>query len=381
MELKAKIIKPICFSFFCFLLSVLSLYLLKRLFLWQEGRVIFDLLYTFISFCIFFTFLMICLALVDNRKVVLVFSFFTTFSFLIFFLRKQGLWVSVPAIISYVVVACILFSGINLTNKNLAYERKNSIVFHPVKAILKAGPVILIIFAILFSTLFCFNSPLLDSYGNIQIKEEYIKKIGNTFGKVAVKFFPLPIYDMEMSVDEFIVINSIIGLPFIKGEDDEEEIKPLINIEKSSEAIINYLKDKGIYDLKEVNMMEYMSDDEFRELFVDEVKRLAPTANPYLINKYRKNLSKNWWIEISSQETMGEVYTRLLNNKINEIPINTRNLILIIPAFILFGILEITFLILNMIFALFAWVLMIILYKAKFYHYRKVQVEKEEIEL
>jgi len=324
---------------------------------------------------------MICLALVDNRKVVLVFSFFTTFSFLIFFLRKQGLWVSVPAIISYVVVACILFSGINLTNKNLAYERKNSIVFHPVKAILKAGPVILIIFAILFSTLFCFNSPLLDSYGNIQIKEEYIKKIGNTFGKVAVKFFPLPIYDMEMSVDEFIVINSIIGLPFIKGEDDEEEIKPLINIEKSSEAIINYLKDKGIYDLKEVNMMEYMSDDEFRELFVDEVKRLAPTANSYLINKYRKNLSKNWGIEISSQETMGEIYTRLLNNKINEIPINTRNLILIIPAFILFGILEITFLILNMIFALFAWVLMIILYKAKFYHYRKVQVEKEEIEL
>lgn len=379
MKLKTKTIKPICFSFFCFLLSVLSWYLLKRLFLWQEGRVIFDLLYTFISFCIFFTFLMVCLALVDNRKVVLVFSFFTAFSFLIFFLRKQELWVSAPAIISYVVVACILFGGINLTNKNLAYERKNSIVFHPVKAILKAGPVILIIFAILFSTLFYFNSPLLDSYGNIQIKEEYIKKSANTFGKAAIKFFPLPIYDLEMSVNEFIVISTITGLPFVKGE--EEEIKPLINIGKSSEAIINYLKDKGIYNLEEINMMEHMRDDEFRELFVDEVKRLAPTANPYLINKYRKNLSKNWGLKISSQETMGEVYTRLLNNKINEIPENIRNLILIIPAFILFGILEFTFLILNMIFAFFSWALLIILYKANFYHYRKVQVEKQEIEL
>lgn len=379
MKLKTKTIKPICFSFFCFLLSVLSWYLLKRLFLWQEGRVIHNLLYAFISFVIFFIFLMVCLLLVDNRKVVLVFSFFTTFSILIFFLRKQGLWVSVPAIISYVVVCLMLFGGINLTNKNLIYERKNSIVFHPVKAILKAGPTILIIFAILFSVLFYFNSPLLDSYGNIQIKEEYIKKSGNTFGKAAIKFFPLPIYDMEMSVNEFIVISTITGLPFVKGE--EEEIKPLINIGKSSEAIINYLKDKGIYNLEEINMMEHMRDDEFRELFVDEVKRLAPTANPYLINKYRKNLSKNWGIEISSQETMGEVYTRLLNNKINEIPINTRNLFLIIPAFILFGILEFTFLILNMIFALFAWALLIILYNANFYHYRKVQIEKQEIEL
>ncbi|MBC8386858.1 MAG: hypothetical protein H8E13_02270, partial [Actinobacteria bacterium] len=251
--------------------------------------------------------------MVDNRKVVLVFSFFTTFSFLIFFLRKQELWVNVPAIISYVVVCLMLFGGINLTNKNLIYERKNNIVFHPVKAILKAGPVILIIFAILFSVLFYFNSPLMDSYGNIQVKEEYIKKSGGTFGKTAIKFFPLPIYDMEMSVDEFIVISTIIGLPFAKGE-GEEEIKPLINIGKSSEAINNYLRDKGIYILEEVNMMEYMRDDEFRELFVDEVKRLTPTANPYLINKYRKNLSKNWGLKISSQETMGEVYTRLLNN-------------------------------------------------------------------
>lgn len=380
MELKVKIIKPICFSFFCFLLSVLNWYLLKRLFLWQEGRVIFDILYTFISFCIFFIFLMVCLALVDNRKVVLVFSFFTAFSFLIFFLRKQELWVSALTIISYVIVCLILFGVINLTNKNLIYERKNSIVFHPVKAILKAGSAILTIFAILFSVLFYFNSPLLDSYGNIQIKEEYIKKIGGISGKTMVKFLPLPIYDMEMSVDEFIVISTIVRLPFVKGE-DEEEIKPLINIEKPSEAIINYLKDKGIYNLEEVSMMEYMRDDEFRELFVNEVKRLTPTANPYLLSKYRKNLSENLGIEISSQETMGEVYARLLNKKVNELPENIKNLILLIPAFILFGTLEYTFLILNMIFAFFSWALLIILYKAKFYHYRKVQVEKQEIEL
>ncbi|MBL7123913.1 MAG: hypothetical protein ISS14_03370, partial [Actinobacteria bacterium] len=294
----------------------------------------------------------------------------------------QELWVNVPAIISYVVVCLMLFGGINLTNKNLIYERKNNIVFHPVKAVLKAGPVILIIFAILFSVLFCFNSPLLDSYGNIQIKEEYIKKIGGISGKTMVKFLPLPIYDMEMSVDEFIVISTIVGLPFVRSEEEEEEeIKPLLDMEKSSGAIIDYLRDKGIYNLEEVSMIEYMRDDEFRELFVNEVKRLTPTANPYLLSKYRKNLSENLGIKIQSQETMGEVYARLLNKKVNELPENIKNLILLIPAFILFGILQFYFLVLNMIFALFAWVIMIILYKAKFYHYRKVQVEKQEIEL
>lgn len=381
MESRIKIIKTISFSFFCFLLSVLSWYFLKELFLWQEGRVVYDLTYAFISFTVFFIFLMVYLFLVSHRKIVLVFSFFAAFSFLIFFLKKEGLWVSMPAITGYVIICALLFGVINLTSKNLIYEAKNSVVLHPAKAVSKAGTVILIVFAILFSTLFYFNFPFMDKHGNIQIKEELIKKTGGSLERFAVKFFPLPIYDMEMSVDEFIVICSITGIPFIRSEGDQQEVKPLINIEKSSGAIINYIKDKGVYSLEEVNMMEYMRDDEFRELFIDEIERLTPTANIYLLTRYRKNLSKNWGIEIDSQETMGTVYTELLNAKVKEIPENIRNLFLIIPAFILFSVLEIAFLLLNMIFSIFARIVFIILYKTNFYRYRKVRVEKEEIEL
>jgi hypothetical protein len=324
---------------------------------------------------------MVYLFLVSNRKIVLVFSFFAVFSFLIFFLKKEGMWVRMPAIIGYIIFCTILFGVINLTSSKLIYEVKNSVILHPAKAVSKAGSTILIVFAILFSMLFYFNFPLLDRDGNIQIKEDLIKNAGDNFESFAVKFFPLPIYDMEMSVDEFIIICSITGIPFIKSEEDEQEVKPLINLDKSSEAIKNYIRDRGMFSLEGINIMEYMREDGFRGLFVDEVKRLTPTANIYLLTRYRKNLSKNWGIELEGEETMGTVYTRFLNAKINEIPENIKNLILIIPAFILFGVLEIAFLILNMIFSIFALVLFVILYKTKFYRYRKVQVEKEEIEL
>ncbi len=184
---------------------------------------------------------------------------------------------------------------------------------------------------------------------------------------------------MYMRVDEFIVLTSIIGLPFAQGE---EEMRPPVDIEEISEEIINYLNSKGIYDLEEINFVEYLrEDEEFRTLFIEEVKKLTSQANPYLMNKYRKNLSKNWGIEISDDDRMGEVFTRLANSKINQVPENIRNLILIFPSIVLFGILEVVFLVLNFIYSLICWVLLIVFYKSKFYHFRKIKVEKEEIEL
>jgi len=78
---------------------------------------------------------------------------------------------------------------------------------------------------------------------------------------------------------------------------------------------------------------------------------------------------------------MGRVYTQLVNNRINQFPERTKNLLLILPAVALFGIMQIAFIILGFIYSLFSWVVLIIFYKAKFYHYRKIEVEKEEIEL
>ncbi|GAG98835.1 unnamed protein product, partial [marine sediment metagenome] len=54
---------------------------------------------------------------------------------------------------------------------------------------------------------------------------------------------------------------------------------------------------------------------------------------------------------------------------------------LIFPAIALFGVLEIVFIILGFIYSLICWLLLIIFYKAKFYHYSKIKVDKEEIEL
>jgi len=378
MEAKIKIIKSSFLSLLCFILSVIFWYLLKRFFLWEEGRILLDFINTFLSFGIFFIFSMIFLVLIDNRKIVILSSFFIIFSFLVFFLRKDGIWVSIPAIICYIIFTWILFVIFNSTNKNLIYERKNSIVFHPGKSVLKAAPTLMVIFAILFSVIFYFNFPFIDKEGKIVIKEVYVEKVSKPFGEAINRY--IPIYDLEMSIDEFIVLTTFIGLPFAQGEEGEE--RPLITMEKPPEEILNYFRDKSIYNLEEADFMQYMrEDEEFRKLFIEEIKGLASKINPYLMNKYRQNLSKNWGLELSGEDRMGEVYTRLINTKLNEIPKNIRNLFLIIPAVVLFGILQITFIILGFILSFICWVILIILYKAKFYHYRKVQVEKEEIEL
>ena len=380
METKSKIAKSSSISVFCFLLAVIFWYLLEKFFLWQEGRVLLDLIYAFISFSVFIIFSLVYLALIDNRKLVLPSSFFITFSFLFFFLRKEGVWVSKAAIICYVILIFILFIVFNSANKNLIYERKNSIVFHPEKSILKAAPALMVIFAILFSVVFYFNFPFMDKDGKIALKEEHLEKLTKPFGEAINRY--IPINDLlNMSVDEFIVLTTFIGLPFASGE-EEKELSPLVDMEKPPEGIESYFRNKGVYNLEEVNIIEYIiEDEEFRGVFIEEIKRLADEANPYLMNKYRQNLSKNWGVELSREDSVIEVFTRLINTKVNEVPKKIIDLFLIFPAIALFGVLQIVFIILGFIYSFICWLLLIIFYKAKFYHYRKVQVEKEEIEL
>ena len=182
-----------------------------------------------------------------------------------------------------------------------------------------------------------------------------------------------------MSVDQFIVLTSLLGLPFAMGE---EEMRPLIELEELPEGVIGYLKDKGIYDLDKSNLMQQMrEDEEFRNMFFEEIKGLTKKASPYLVERYRENLSENWGLELDSEDRMGQVFAGLINSKINEIPKKIRDLFLIIPSIALFGILQIAFIILGFLYSFFSWVVLIIFYKAKFYHYIKVAVEKEEIEL
>ncbi len=181
MKTKIKTVKSSFFSFFCFLMAILFWHLLKKLLLWQDGRVLLDLIYAFISFSLFFIFSVIYLLLIDDRKIVILSSFFITFSFLVFFLRIEGVWVSRPAIIVYVVLTFILFAIYNLTNKNILYDRKNSVVFHPAKSILKAGPALLIVLALLLSVLLYFNFPLMDKEGKIEIKEPLLEKLTKHF--------------------------------------------------------------------------------------------------------------------------------------------------------------------------------------------------------
>jgi len=377
METKIKIIKSVYLSLFCFLLSIPFWYLLRKFFLWQEGRVLLNFIYVFISFSIFIIFSLVYLTLIDNRKIVSLASFFITFSFLAFFLREDGMWVDKVAIICYVIIVFILFVVFNSTNKNLIYERKNSIIFHPGKSILRAAPALMVVFAILLSVIFYFNFPLMNKEGNIEIKEEYIEKISKPFEGLINKY--IPIYDLDMTADEFIVLSTFLGLPFAQGE---EEIEPTVDIGKPSEEIMRYLEDKGIYSIEEVNFMQYMrEDEEFRNLFTEEIKKIVVDANPYLMNKYRQNIAENWGVELDGEDRMGEIFTRLINNKINEVPKRIRDLFLIFPAVTLFGILQITFLILGFIYSLICWILLVIFHKAKFYHYRKVKVEKEEMEL
>jgi hypothetical protein len=375
---KIKIIKSSCFSLFCLLLALAFWYALNNLFLWREGSVINDLLLAFLLFSIFFIFTMIYLLLVDNRKIVIISSFFIVFSSLIFLLRRNGTWVGIPAIISYAASTLILFAVYNMTNKNILHDRKNSIVFHAGNSIIKAGPMFLVVFALLFSVIFYFNFPLLNSEGGIEVEEPLIELVSRPFGNIINNF--IPIYDFDINVDEFIVLTTMLGLPFTQKEG--VELEPLINMEEPPEEVINYLENKGIKNFEEINFAQYLrEDDDFKNILIQEIKKLVTEADPFILYEYRRNLSENWEIKIGPDERMGQVYTRLINSKIDQIPEKSLSLILIFPAVIFFGILQISFLILNFLYAFLCWAILIIFYKAKFYHFKKIQVEKEEIEL
>jgi len=304
-------------------------------------------------------------------------NFFMAFSLLVFFLRENGSWQNKTVIISYVVSSFIVFIILNSVNRNLLHERKNSILFHPGKSVLKAVPILMIAFAILFSVVFYFNFPLQNKQGDVEIKEEHLEKTTRPLGGLINRY--IPVYDLNMSIDEFIVLTSFLGLPFAMGE---EELGPLIDSEELPEGVIGYLKDKGIYDLDGSNLMQQMrEDEEFRSMFFEEIKGLTKEISPYLMNKYRKNLSENWGLELDSEDRMGQVFAGFINSKINEIPKKIRDLFLIFPAIALFGTLQIAFIALGFVYSFFSWAVLIIFYKAKFYHYIKIAVEKEEIEL
>ena len=374
---KVKIVKSVCLSLFCLLLAIFLWYRVREFFYWQEGRIVLDLIYLMASLSIFVIFSLVYLILIENRKIVTTANFFMAFSFLVFFLRENGSWQNKIAIISYIVSSFIVFIILNSVNRNLLYERKNSIVFHPGKSVLKAAPTLMIAFAILFSVVFYFNFPLQNKQGDVEIKEEYLEKTTEPLGGLINRY--IPVYNLNMSVDQFIVLTSFLGLPFAMGE---EELSPLIDSEELPEEIVGYLKDKGIYDLDESNLMQQMGEDEeFRSIFFEEIKELTKEVSPYLMDKYRKNLSENWGIKLDSKDRMGQVFARFINSKINEIPKKIRDLFLIFPAIALFGILQIAFIILGFVYSFFSWVVLIIFYKAKFYHYIKIAVEKEEIEL
>lgn len=378
MVLKTKILKEILFSLFCFFLALVFWFMLSNLFLWREGSVILDLILAYIFFSIFFIFSMIYLLLVDNRKVVIVSSVFISFSFLLFFLKKDGMWVGIFAVLGYIASTLILFAAYNYTNKNMLHERKNTIVFHPGKFILKAGPMLLIIFTLLISAAFYFNFPLTGTEGEIEIKESIVEKTTEPLGDIINNF--VPVYDLNMSVDEFIVLASIADLPFAQVEG--EELEPLINMENPPQEIVDFFMDRGIQDMEEINFIEYLQqDEEFRDIFFEAIKEIASEADAALMNKYRMNLSSNWDIKINGTDKMLTVYTKLINSRINRIPGIIRNLILILPTIVLFGLLQISFLILNFIYAFLCWAILIVFYKLRFYHIKKVKIEKEEVEL
>ena len=132
--------------------------------------------------------------------------------------------------------------------------------------------------------------------------------------------------------------------------------------------------------MEEVNFVELLQEDEeFRTILLEAIKELASEADPFLLLEYRKNLSENWGIKIDPDEKMGAVFTKLTNSKINQISPVIRNLILILPSIFLFGLIQVSFMILNFLYAFLCWAILIIFYKFKFYHYKKVTVEKEEI--
>ena len=267
MSDKKITIKSSILSLFTFLLAIAFWYFLRELFIWQEGKTILNLIYTSIFFSLFIIFSLVYLVLIDNRKIVLLSSFFISFSFLAFFLREYGNWVDRVAIISYVVSAFILFIGYSTANRNLISERKNSITFHPTKTIMRAVPTFMIVFAILLSVIFYFNFPLMDKDKNIEVREEHLKKVSEPFSDIINRYFP--VYYLDITADEFIILNLFLNLPFVQGE---EEIKPPVDIDKIPEEIENYLKDKGVNNLEEINYMQYIREDkEFRILFIEEI--------------------------------------------------------------------------------------------------------------
>jgi len=288
------------------------------------------------------------------------------------------MWVVIPATLAYTASTLIIYAVYNMTNKNILNDRKNSIVFHAGNSVLKAGPMLLLIFALLMSVIFYFNFPLVNSKGEIEIEESIVEIVSRPFGSLINNF--IPIYDFDMSVNEFIVLTAMMGLPFTQKEDVEME--SLINIEDPPREVIDYLESKGIYNLEEVNFVELLQEDEeFRTILLEAIKELASEADPFLLLEYRKNLSENWGIKIDPDEKMGAVFTKLTNSKINQISPVIRNLILILPSIFLFGLIQVSFMILNFLYAFLCWAILIIFYKFKFYHYKKVTVEKEEIEL
>ena len=154
---KAKIAKSVCLALLCLMLAIFLWYQIRQFFYWQEGRVILDLIYLIASLSLFVVFSLVYLTLIENRKIVATANFFIAFSFLVFFLRENGSWQNKIAVISYAVSSFIVFIILNSVNRNLLYERKNSIVFHPGKSVLKAAPTLMMALAILFSVVFYFN--------------------------------------------------------------------------------------------------------------------------------------------------------------------------------------------------------------------------------
>ncbi len=372
-----KTIKSSIFSLFILLLAVVFWYFLKELFIWQEGSTMHNLIYASISFSMLIIFSLVHLLLIDSRKIILISSLLISVSFLPFFLRQNGTWAGRAAIAGYLISVFILLVGYNSANRNLISERKNSIKFYPQRTIMRAVPTFMIAFAILLSVTFYFHFPFMNEDKNIEIKEEHLKKISEPFGDMINRY--LPIYYLDITTDEFIILNLFLNLPFLQGE---EEIELPAGIREIPPEIKNYLTDKGIDNLEEIDYMKFLREDkQFRNLFIEEIKKIADEADSYLLSKYRSNISNNWGIEVSGDETMGVVYTRLINNKINQVPEGIKNLFLIMVAASFFGLLQVAFMALGFIYSFFSWLVLIILYKARFYNLKKIEIEKEEIEL
>jgi hypothetical protein len=108
-----------------------------------------------------------------------------------------------------------------------------------------------------------------------------------------------------MTVDQFIVLTTFLGLPFAMGE---EELKPLLDTEDLPEGIMEYLQGKAVYNLEPANIMQQMrQDEEFRSMMFEEIKEFTGEVNPYLVSRYRGNLSKNWGLELDSNDRMSQV--------------------------------------------------------------------------